>query len=78
MTADLADAILLSGPGVCQKMSISVSKFHGMIRAGQMPLQPIRLGRSVRYRADELERWVASGCPSSSKWAAMRLTRGAA
>jgi predicted DNA-binding transcriptional regulator AlpA len=74
-----ADALLLSGPDVSRRLGIGISHLHGLRRAGQLPLTPIRLGRAVRFRADELARWVAAGCPAAAKWEAMNAgKRGAA
>ena len=33
---------------------------------GAMPM-PVRLGRSVRYRLDEIDSWINDGCPNLSK-----------
>jgi predicted DNA-binding transcriptional regulator AlpA len=71
MPETINTALLIDGAEVCTRMSIGKSKLHGMIRGGQFPIQPIRLGRAVRYRADELARWVAAGCPSSERYRAM-------
>jgi excisionase family DNA binding protein len=30
---------------------------------GAMP-QPVRLGTLVRWRRDEIEQWIAAGCPA--------------
>ena len=69
-------ALLIAGNEVCARLSIGKSKFHQMIRAGQMPLRPIRLGRAVRYRADELAAWVAAECPNCDRWRAMAAMQG--
>jgi hypothetical protein len=38
------------------------------IAAGRFGPDLIRLGRSVRVRASELQRWIAQGCPSREQW----------
>jgi len=63
-------ALLLSGPAVCARLGIGVSSLHALKRAGRFPLSPVRLGRSIRYRADELARWVSDGCPPTAIWKA--------
>ena len=35
--------------------------------AGKTPT-PIRIGRSLRWRASELKAWIAAGCPDRSTW----------
>lgn len=39
--------------------------------AGWVP-RPIRIGRSTLWRADELQAWVAAGCPRREQWDALR------
>ena len=39
--------------------------------AGHIP-QPIRIGRSTLWRADELRAWVAAGCPKRRDWESLR------
>lgn len=68
-------ALLLSGKQVCHRLSIGLSHLHAMKRAGKFPLAPIRLGRSVRYSADDLRRWCEAGCPASAKWNAIEMLR---
>jgi predicted DNA-binding transcriptional regulator AlpA len=70
--------LLLDGPGVTAQLSIGLNKFHGMIRSGRFPVQPIRLGKSVRYRAADVAEWVSAGCPNSTKWQAMRAGKAGA
>ena len=41
--------------------------------AGHIP-QPIRIGRSTLWRADELRAWVAAGCPRRREWESLRDT----
>ena len=35
--------------------------------AGRIP-QPVRIGRSTLWRAEELRAWVAAGCPRRKHW----------
>jgi len=65
-----ADSLLLSGPAVCARLGIGISSLHSLKRAGKFPLQPIRLGRSVRFSAAELAAWCEARCPSASVWKA--------
>jgi predicted DNA-binding transcriptional regulator AlpA len=74
------DVLLVSGAAVCRRCNWGVSFFHSLRRSGRFPLKVIRLGRTVRFSARELELWVQSGCPPASRWsfiqeqAAMRRT----
>ena len=36
--------------------------------AGKLPA-PVRIGRAVRWRLDELQAWRAAGCPPRDEWA---------
>jgi excisionase family DNA binding protein len=75
MRSDAADALLLSASDVCRRLGIGVSHLHALRRAGKFPLTPVRLGRAVRFRADDLTRWVSAGCPAATKWNAMNVGR---
>jgi len=35
--------------------------------AGWIP-RPVRIGRSTLWRMDELQAWVAAGCPRRTEW----------
>jgi prophage regulatory protein len=35
--------------------------------AGLIP-RPVRCGGAVRWRAEEIRRWVAAGCPDRAAW----------
>lgn len=39
--------------------------------SGRLP-RPIRLGRSVRWRAEEFRDWLAAGAPPRDRWEVMR------
>jgi predicted DNA-binding transcriptional regulator AlpA len=71
--ADPPDLILIDGAEICRRLSIGMSHFHALRRAGKFPLTPVRLGRAVRWRAADLARWIAAGCPA--RWAAERGPR---
>ncbi len=43
----------------------SVERLHASGRLGPLP---VRLGRLVRWRRDELEEWVAAGLPNREVW----------
>jgi len=34
--------------------------------------QPVRIGRSLYWRTEELKAWVAAGCPDRGTWIAMQ------
>jgi predicted DNA-binding transcriptional regulator AlpA len=46
---------------------ISRTSWYGLRAGGAIPA-PIRLGRRVLWRVDELRRWLDAGCPNQRKW----------
>lgn len=61
---------------VARRLSVSTRWVWKALAAGQM-IQPIRLGRSVRFDLNELNRWVDAGCPGVDKWNAVRTADSA-
>jgi predicted DNA-binding transcriptional regulator AlpA len=49
----------------------SASHVDRLDRAGKLGPRPIKLGGCVRWRADELEAWIAAGCPGRVDWQRM-------
>ena len=49
-----------------RETGFSERKLWSLRAAGSMP-QPLRVGRSVRWRRADIEAWVAAGCPDLSK-----------
>jgi predicted DNA-binding transcriptional regulator AlpA len=70
MAADPAaiDVLLIDAAEVCRRLAIGITHFKAMRATGKFPLGPVRLGRSIRWRADELARWCALGCPAADRW----------
>lgn len=53
----------------CERIKISRSNFFSMRDSGRIGPEQIRFGtRSIRFRADEVDAWIAAGCPSRSEW----------
>jgi len=48
------------------KCACSPRHIYRLADAGRMP-SPIRLGSLVRWDLDEIDRWIAAGCPSCRK-----------
>jgi predicted DNA-binding transcriptional regulator AlpA len=59
-------ALLLSAEKVAELLDISVRTLWRLRAAGKMPT-PVRLGGSVRWRAQEVAVWTQQGCPDPSK-----------
>lgn len=66
---EAADLVLLvSASKVATVLDLSVRTIWAMHSSGRLGPMPIRLGRATRWRAKEIEQWVAAGAPSRDKW----------
>ena len=63
--------LALNAEEVAKLLSVSLRHIHALNASGRLP-RPIRLGRSVRWRADELRDWLNAGCPARDRWEVMR------
>lgn len=59
------DSVLLSARHVAQMLQVSVRTLWRLLSAGEL-IKPVKIGHSVRWRKDELLRWIADGCPPSN------------
>ncbi|MGI6418231.1 MAG: helix-turn-helix transcriptional regulator [Thermoguttaceae bacterium] len=48
---------------VAEMLGCSTRKIYSLVESRMMPA-PIRLGGSIRWDRDVIDRWIASGCPS--------------
>jgi predicted DNA-binding transcriptional regulator AlpA len=65
------DAIALTPKQVSKLLGISMRHLASLNSTGRI-IRPIRLGRCLRYSADELQDWLAAGAPPRDKWEEMR------
>jgi len=56
------EVLLFSADKLAARLDISIRTLWRLRAAGKLPA-PIRLGGSVRWRSDDIERWVTNGCP---------------
>ena len=61
------EPILLDAKGAAALLAVGKTHLYGLLASGRLP-RPVRLGRAVRWRADELRAWTAAGCPSAERW----------
>jgi excisionase family DNA binding protein len=66
-----AASLLLSADQLAHELSVSTRTISRLASSGKLP-KPLRLGRSVRWRRDEVVSWLAAGCPDRQKWEAVR------
>lgn len=65
-------ALLLTAEQAASLLGVARSHFYGLHSSGRLGPMPIRLGKSTRWRRDELEQWVLHDCPSRQQWQAMK------
>ena len=63
--------LLLRVPEAAALCNSAVRTWRTLNAIGKIP-RPIRLGRSIYWRPDELKAWVAAGCPDRVTWEAMQ------
>ena len=59
--------LLLTTKETAKLLKVSQSTVVSLCKEGKMP-KPFRVGRSVRFRYDELRAWTNAGCPSQAEW----------
>lgn len=62
---------LLRDREVARVMGVSKSMIHKRNRMGLLPM-PIRIGRVLRWDANEIQAWIDAGLPSREKWTALK------
>lgn len=70
------DTLLLTARQACQLCGASLRTWRSWDSAGKVP-RPVRIGRMVYWRRDELLDWVAAGCPRRREWDARNVAEGA-
>ncbi len=60
--------LLLSAEELGERLGFSARTIWRLRSAGKLP-QPVKIGGSIRWRADEIDAWVRAGCPNIAAWA---------
>ncbi len=55
-------------------LQVSLRHVAAMNSSGRLP-RPLRLGRAVRWLAEEFHEWLAAGAPARDKWDAMKSAK---
>lgn len=55
---------LLSVKDLCEILSCTRRTVYRMRDAGKLP-QPMKIGGMVRWNPEEIEHWIACGCPET-------------
>lgn len=66
-----SERLALAADEVAARLGVSPRHVWALNSSGRLP-RPIRLGRAVRWNANELAAWLDAGCPSRQRWEAMR------
>lgn len=60
---------LLTVKDVAAALKVSTRQIWKMLSSGKL-VEPVRLGRSVRWRAGDIAEWIRLGCPSRERFEA--------
>ena len=60
-------ALLVDAKEAARLCGIGLRTWHTLTSAGRTP-NPLRLGRRVLWRRDELLAWIDAGCPPRHNW----------
>ena len=58
---------LLTAGGLARRLKVSLRQIRKMHSEALVPA-PVRLGRSVRWRAREIGEWIQASCPTRTVW----------
>jgi len=61
------DRWLLSAEDLADRFGVAPSTIRRQTAAGKFP-QPVRVGRRILWRSDEVRAWIREGCPPRSRW----------
>ena len=68
------EALLIPDSVAAALSGVSRATWHRLRAAGKLP-PAVQLGRAVRWRREEIERWISAGCPDARTWSAMPANR---
>ena len=66
-TATTIEPLLLNATEAARLCGVGRTLWSEMHAAARVPV-PIRFGRRVLWRREELEAWVRAGCPARHRW----------
>lgn len=61
------EPMLIGAGDVARELGVSIKTVRRLDLARKLP-RPVRLGRTVRWRRQELRDWVLAGCPRRDEW----------
>jgi len=66
---------LISAAELRDQLGIAARTFYTYRAMGKLP-KAIRLGRTLRYKADEIDAWIVAGCPPLVEWEQIKHRNG--
>ena len=72
--APIAPALMTSAE-LATELQISERTIRRLEITGKIGPRPMNIGRAVRYRRDEVEKWIEAGCPARDRWGGRRLRK---
>ena len=64
LAAERTRPALISATELADLLKISTRTLWRLRSSGRL-IEPIKLGGSTRWRLDEVQKWIAAGCPAS-------------
>ncbi len=61
----VSEPLLITVDEFADLMQLSVRTIWRLCSSGQVP-KPVRIGGTVRWRHEEVRKWIADGCPKTS------------
>jgi prophage regulatory protein len=58
-----SEPLLIPAAECARLLDVSTRTLWRQLSAGQVP-RPVRFGGTVRWRLDEVRKWIAEGCPN--------------
>jgi predicted DNA-binding transcriptional regulator AlpA len=70
------ECLVVPADQVATLLGISVRHFWACHASGTLGPRPISLGRSKRWRLDELHAWLEAGAPDRARWDEIKKNAG--
>lgn len=70
-SAPTAAPLLWTPDDLAAALQVSVRTLRRQELLGKIGPRPLTIGRAIRYRVDEVRRWIAAGVPDRDTWRAM-------
>ena len=64
-SSDVGKPLLITATELAELLQVSKRTLWRLRSAGHLP-QAVRLGGTVRWRLDEIRKWIAGGCQMST------------